>query len=463
MASIFIKSRRFLLVILCFTGMIPFTIARGQGSKKLVQFGWDYPTVSFLKTHLGEMQKQPFDGVAFSFDFKIFDLFDTIAYPEKNFQFDDLPGLKWGSFTDNFIRVRAQSMNGPNWTDDKAWNNIILNVHNISKAVQLSGAKGIFFDPEYYYGALLPDKNPWIYNDTLYPHMTYQEVGEYVRKRGEQFVKAIQYYKEDTKILSFYLLSLVTLQARLKPLEQTGMALYPFFVQGMFAGKNPKCEIIDGNELAFSYRYEFQFVFAGERLRDWGKAFIPDSLKSVYQNLTVSQPVFYDRIYGTFPQFDEEKLNPIQKANWLYSNLYYAYKTSDEYVWFYNSKIDWWRSNNDAIASVIRSVQARERAEAGNRKRTLTGNSSLKNFFSLMPESQADFSYSYKKSTKALTVNFNGLDISDFYVFENSQLLYTITDPPEKLYLTLNKYSKKGNLILVSLVRNGKYSFAFIN
>lgn len=429
--------------------------------KKLIQFGWDYPTISFLKTHLPAMQKQPFDGITYSFDFRIYDLFDTTLYPDKVFQLNDLASLDWGDFSDNFLRVRAQSLNGANWTNDQAWDNIIHNIQQISQALKVSGSKGIFFDPEYYYQHL-PDKNPWIYNNKIYPGMTYNEVGQYVRKRGKQFIEALQYYKSDPVILSFYLLSLVTLQARQKPLERTGMALYPFFVEGMMERKNSGTDLIDGNELGFSYRSERQFVFSGEELRQWGSNFMPDSLKAIYNETTISQPVFYDRIYATFPQYDE-KFDLKQKANWLYSNLYYALKTSDKYVWFYNNKIDWWRKRNDTVAGIIRSVEKRVRAEYNNKKNTLSGNSSLMNFVKLAADTNSGFSYSFSKSSNLLKVNFSPPDITYFYVFENSKLLYTIINPSKSLNIVLDKFTGKGNLILASIDKKGRYSYAFLN
>ena len=34
-------------------------------TKKLIEFGWDEPSTSFMKAHIEEMEKTPFDGVVF--------------------------------------------------------------------------------------------------------------------------------------------------------------------------------------------------------------------------------------------------------------------------------------------------------------------------------------------------------------------------------------------------------------
>lgn len=453
---------KFLFRLICFQILLLGSVsAQVKFPKKIIQFGWDYPTITFIKENIKSMEEKPFDGVAYSFDFRIYDLFDTTIYPIEKFQFDDLKQINWGSLTDNFIRLRAQSLNGPNWTNDRAWEKVLVNIRNISKAIQVSKAKGIFFDPEYYYHNL-PDKNTWIYDKRLFPGLTYEEVGNIVKKRGKDFIQALQYYKTDPDIVAFYLMSLVTLQKRQKPISQTGMALYPFFVEGMMIGKNPETSIIDGNELGFSYQSERQFVFSGKEIVDWGIDMMPDGLKAVYSKTTVSQPIFYDLIYGTFPQYDK-KLSPDQKSNWISSNLYYACKTSDKYVWFYNSKLDWWRKQNKNLDNIIRRVKRRLQDDFSKKGNIISGNSSTLDFINNVPESSGSFYFTYNKKNKYLSVKFTNKDSVDFFVFENSKLLLESNNVSGALSQSVTRFSGKGNLILAAKNKTGIYSFAFVN
>ena len=39
-------------------------------TKKLIEFGWDEPDTGFLRQHLEEMEKTPFDGCVFHADFE---------------------------------------------------------------------------------------------------------------------------------------------------------------------------------------------------------------------------------------------------------------------------------------------------------------------------------------------------------------------------------------------------------
>jgi hypothetical protein len=34
--------------------------------KKLIEFGWDEPDTTYLRAHIAEMEKTPFDGTVFS-------------------------------------------------------------------------------------------------------------------------------------------------------------------------------------------------------------------------------------------------------------------------------------------------------------------------------------------------------------------------------------------------------------
>src|SRR5437868_6187139 len=36
-----------------------------QRSKKLIEFGWDEPDTAFMRAHIREMEKTPFDGTVF--------------------------------------------------------------------------------------------------------------------------------------------------------------------------------------------------------------------------------------------------------------------------------------------------------------------------------------------------------------------------------------------------------------
>src|SRR5205085_5506882 len=255
------------IVFTCFliAAFANFLIAQNKSNdKKLIEFGWDYPTISSLKDNLGQREKTPFDGVFFSFDVDIYAAFDTAQYSASKFQYNDIAKIQWGKFADNFLIVRGAGNTGAGWLDDKSWGNISQNIKKISKALSISKAKGIGFDAEYYFKD--PTLNPWKYNPSWYNNLSYEEVGSFVKKRGKQFIQALQTYKPDVKIFCFWLLGSITMQEP-KPITQSWMALYPFFVEGMLEGKNKTSEIIDGNESSYWYLKPEQFIQSGISLR----------------------------------------------------------------------------------------------------------------------------------------------------------------------------------------------------
>ncbi|MEO8962608.1 MAG: hypothetical protein ABI325_12045 [Ginsengibacter sp.] len=435
---------------------------RKPEQKKLIEFGWDYPTVSYLKAHIHDMQKAPFDGVVFSFDFDIYNSFDTTQHKDSQFQYDDLSKIDWKNFTDNFILMRGVGYSGAQWLDDMAWLKIVINIKKVSKALSVSQAVGIGFDPEYY----LSDStlNPWVYRPSWYNNLSYKDVGDYVRKRGIQFIQALQTDKPDVKILCFWLLGLVDMQAKILPIAETGMALYPFFIEGMLEGKNKTSEIIDGNESSYWYQKPEDFIMAGEHLRENGSQLITNSLQPEFKNISLAQSVYFDGLYARLPRFDKG-FNKETKERWLTCNLYNAYKTTDEYVWFYSEDINWWKNKVDSgVAKLVIEVKNKIKAEKSNSGIRVKGKNIGLDFKRKEQDADEEFYYTYTKTSNSLLVKFFSGHIKNLKVFSNSRLIYNVDNPPGELTINLTKrYDKKGNLIILATDDKQKASVAYVN
>lgn len=438
------------------------SLAQNNSEKKLIEFGWDYPNVSLLKENISNIEKAPFDGVVFSFDFDIYNAFDTTQRTDVQFQYKDLSEIRWKKFTDNFLFVRGASISGARWLDDNSWVKIVRNLKKVSKALAISKAKGIGFDPEYYY----PDstKNPWVYRASWYNNLSYQEVGNYVRKRGKQFIQALQTNKPDVKILCFWLLGLIEMQSQSQPVSETGIALYPFFVEGMLEGKNNESEIIDGNEFSYGYQNPGSFVEAGEYRRQNGSTFIMASLKSKFQKVSLAQAIFFDLIYAKSSEY-EKGFDKQTKERWLRDNLLNAFKTTDKYVWFYNERINWWKGEVDSgVAHIITDVKNTINAQHNNKSNQISGNSLLLNFKENKPDNYQGFHYSYTKNTNHLQVKLLDLDVSSLKIYNNSRLIYDYGKVVLNSTINLNKiYNKKGNLIIMAKNSKGINSIAYVN
>ncbi len=437
------------------------TMAQKSDEKKLLEFGWDYPKSSFIEANIKQMQQAPFDGVVFSFDAGIYNAFDTAILPDDHFDYAVLSKIKWQKLTDNFLFTRGASLSGAHWLEDESWNKIIKNLKKVSKALAISKAKGVAFDPEYYYKEA--QYNPWVYDSHLYKDLSFDQVGKYVEKRGKEFVQALETYKPDLKILCFWLLGLAYDRSLHQPLSQTGMALYPYFIEGMLEGKNKDVQIIDGNESSYWYQSIESFVNAGEFIRKKEGSLIKASLRSEYENISIAQSVYYDGLFGVIPKFNKG-FDLATKERWLKDNLYFAFKTTDEYVWFYSERIDWWRKGNAKIAELITKVRNEIKAEHSPNVSVIKGQSFVPDFKKSGENNYHSFSYSYTQSNKMLEIDLLRDNVQSLCIFQNSHLIQRTENPSRYLKISLeNIYSEKGNLILISKSSDQTISVAFVN
>jgi len=431
-------------------------------SKKLVEYGWDYPTVDQLKSNLPAMEKAPFDGVCFSIDKNILAAFDNTPDPDSRFQFDKLPGIPWSKFTDNFLIVRGAPASGAHWLDDQSWDIISQNLKKISKAVSLTGAVGIGFDAEYYFKD--STRNPWVYRPEYYNNLSYDAVGEYVRKRGQQFMQALQAYKPDIKVLCFWLLGWTWDQHKTRPVEKTTMALYPFFIEGMLEGQNGSSAIIDGNESSYWYQSFIPFVTVGTYIRGVEASLLDARYRDQYSRISVAESVFVDGLLGMAPAYNRG-LDSRTKSGWFRDNLYFAYKTTDQYVWLYDERVNWWDNRVDPsvrdIIDQVRKEMADDAKSAGNDSK---GESAVPDYKAGQNSSYHGFSYTYDQPQHRLEITLLADGITSIQVFDNSRPIYTLQSPPNHFTVDLAKlYHSGGNLIIVSKNGKGAMSVAFVN
>jgi hypothetical protein len=333
--------------------ILSFSLLETEAQKvKIIEFGWDYPDVTQLSRRLDSMQNTPFDGICFSLQRKIMESFDTSLQQNSYFQFNKLPSLKWGKYSNNFIIVRGFSKTGGNWFDDIAWQNISSNMVNLSRAMQIGNLSGILFDPEYYYENKL--FNPWTFSQAQYPGKTLAEVQNQVKRRGQQFIASLQKVKSSFTFISIWMASLIAQEKKYTPLDKTRHILLISFIEGMLENKNNGVTMTDGNEYAYSNATPSQFFDAKSLLRNTMIELLhSEKSKKEAENIEIAQPVFYDGLMGTTPFFDKG-LKRSLKWKWLNENIKYAIASSDHYVWFYCQHINWWNGTaNDTALAIL--------------------------------------------------------------------------------------------------------------
>ena len=172
-----------------------------------------------------------------------------------------------------------------------------------------------------------------------------------------------------------------------------------------------------------------------------------------------------DGLYALSPRF-EKGLDKQTKSRWLKDNLYFAYKTTDEYVWLYDEKINWWQNQVEAgVTDIINDVKKQINDElASTNSPAVNGLSKAFDFKKVDSGNYSGFSFNYQKNQNQLGLNITDNKINNIQVYKNSMLIYNQDNPSSQLSINLKgKYNGNGNLIVISKNNNKIYSVAFIN
>jgi hypothetical protein len=339
--------------------------------KKLIEYGWDVPTPVFVKQNIQKMEKQPFDGIVIKLKGgkKVF-LHQPYDPQEFNQDLQSLKSTKFTKFTDNFVLMWATTDEGWDWFGDRDWEASEQNIRLFARIARSAGFVGIAFDPEPY------GVNPWIY--TKLPGVKDKSFAEYwqqVRKRGAQFMQALQEEMPGIKVLSLFQLSYLedfldepNLQKRMRQLSSANYGLLPAFLNGMLDVAQANTTIIDGNEHSYYYTKPESFVESSKLIKEKLLTFVEPENRSKYAlQVQLGQALYIDQLFAMRPPIESllsYHLTPQERAKWLEHNTYYALTTSDEYVWCYSENMNWWENNiPSGVAESIRT--AREKIQKG--------------------------------------------------------------------------------------------------
>ena len=333
--------------------------------KKLIEYGWDVPFPDFVRANIGEMEKRPFDGVVFKLrgGGKVL---TPSPWAEAKFAADleSLRNIRWKRFTDNFVIMWAAS--DQDWFDDAHWQAIERNVRLVAKAARIGRCVGLCWDPEPY-GA-----NPWAYARAA--HRDTKSFADYeavARRRGAQFVGAIQQELPKARILTLFQLSVLGhLLVPMKPadraakLSQQHYGLLPAFLNGMLDAAGPAVRIIDGNEPAYYYTDSRQHFEVYHRITQRGRLLIDPGLWPKYRaGVRAGQALYIDQYFGLRKRkVLGHYMTVEERPKWFEHNVYWALHTADEYVWCYSEKMNWWKGRaippgcEDAIRSARRKI-----------------------------------------------------------------------------------------------------------
>lgn len=319
--------------------------------KKLIEYGWDVPTPAQMREELSAMEQRPFDGLIFRLSAG-HNAFVTKPLEAEKFDDDEriLKGLKFTQFRDNFVLVWGSPPPGFDWFDDAQWAAITGNARLLVRIAQAGRIRGICFDPEPY------DFSLWDY--AKQPGNNVHSFADYrskVRERGTQLMRAFEAAMPGATILTFFHVSLFDRFAALSAAEQAehlardGWGLMPDFFIGMLAGATPEARFIDGNENAYYYTSREQFFRAYHVIRQRARRLIPAELRDKYdRQVRAGMALYVDQNFALRQPNPERylshRMTPEERARWFEHNAYWALSTTDEFVWCYSERMNWWKN-----------------------------------------------------------------------------------------------------------------------
>lgn len=342
--------------------------------KKLVEFSWASPTTQEYNNNIDLYDSGPFDGISIKLSKEagggnIFMVENwqgiTEEAVEKEYEVISNIGVR-STLEHNFLVLYGASQ--MDWFSDEHWKNVESYIRYAANLARVGKFKGILWDPEPY----KPGKNPWKMNDQ--PNRVNKSYYEYylqVRKRGAQFIEAIQDEFPGLTILSLRefsdyqtaspfsqgILPLRDMKQSKLDLEEAWWALHLPFTLGILDAIEEDVTFIDGNEEAYFYTSALEYYKVRNEIFNDTRALIPAGMHNKFKaNYYLGHAVSTDYIAGNWAGVlngfsyrlsgQGAMLTTEERALWFEHNMYYALKTSDEYVWLYTEDANWWTAEN---------------------------------------------------------------------------------------------------------------------
>jgi hypothetical protein len=357
--------------------------------KKLIECGQDIPSPEYVKQQLRVMETRPFDGVVMRlspevgggnvFDVRAWEALADGRSQRQRQELGTLSAIDWGErFTDDFIITYARST--MDWFADADWAKVLENARFCARAAKAGHCKGVLWDPEPY-GAT----NPWVWEQQPgHEGRSFADYAAIVRKRGAQFMQALQEEFPGLHVLSMRILSdfadgspfsnhLLHLGEpdRTERLARAYYGLHPAFFNGMLDAVSPEVIITDANEDAYYYTSALEYFRAYKVLRQDALALVaPENHRTYRSQVRIGHAASVDYVVGRwagglsgFPRaltYQALELTPEQQAQWFEHNLYYALETADEYVWVWTERpLNWWTGEGipAGIKEAVRSAR----------------------------------------------------------------------------------------------------------
>jgi hypothetical protein len=304
---------------------------------KLVEWGWDEPDPAFMRRHVAEMAKTPFDGCVFHVDGLTWQMWGRRALDPASFEgaVADLRAARPLRFTERFLRVNV-TPGDLDWFEDFA--PVLGNARLAARIARRGHVRGLLLDVEQYQGA--------VFDYRRQRHAASQSFESYAiraRVRGRELMQAFQEGYPGLTLFSTFGPSLPFVQTKHgeTPLADASYGLLAPFFDGLLDGARGSTRIVDGYELSYGFTYAPHF--------DEARALVKQDVLAIVGNreayrrrvdLAFGLWMDYDwRHLGWHPEAPEA--NYFSPERWA-ASVERAREMTDEYVWVYTESPRWW-------------------------------------------------------------------------------------------------------------------------
>jgi hypothetical protein len=332
--------RRFMFSAVLALGALPLEAA-GQSappSRKLIEFGWDEPDPAFLRKHISQMEKTPFDGTVFhvTSDF-LWQGWSKRTFTEAELApaIEPLKHTSFKRFTHNFLRFNV-APGDVDWFDDFA--PVLNNARLAAKIAKGGKAAGILFDIEQY------NAQPFDYSRQRDAKTRpWADYSAKAKQRGRELMSAFQQEFPDLVVFLTWSYSLPFQQTRgdEKRLATVSYGLLKPFLDGMFEAARGKTKIVDGFESSYGYKNEKQFDDVQTMMKRTVLPWTPDRDRYL-ERASLGFGLWLDNDWRKKDWNEKDHTKNHFTPKQFEASLKKALATSDEYVWIYTETPRWW-------------------------------------------------------------------------------------------------------------------------
>jgi len=319
--------------------------------RKLIEWGWDEPSPSYIRANAARMDAYGFDGVIFHAEPKRQGKPRNFAWEcwgQTRFAWDDfaqdVADLKAAHndhlrhLNENFLRFNVCPGN-VDWTDDDAFAVVVANAELAGRFAKETGCKGLMFDIEQY------GKDGQLFSYPKAKHrdrLSFADYGAAVRRRGQQVMEAFCRHYPDITVLLTYGYGITGVGG---DRSKKSYGLLKELLDGMFDAARGDCQIVDAYEGAYSFRTNAQFVKARQSVLE-GMLPHVGNRDAYRRHIRVGFGVWMDNRYGAKDWFPTDfEQNFFLPGEFEYS-LFCGLLNADRYVWVYTEHLRWWQNQN---------------------------------------------------------------------------------------------------------------------